>query len=212
MPARKMKERDYGWAGMSGDRFTRRGLLLGGLALMASGCAPTMRQASPVYFAGSRRTTIDSRFRRQRVPYDGGQAPGTIVVDTTQKFLYFVEEDGMATRYGVGVGEEGLSLKGMATIGRKAEWPSWTPTANMMRRKPRLVQYAGGVPGGPQNPLGARALYLYRGGRDTMFRLHGTNEPWSIGQAVSSGCVRLMNEDIIHLYERVPVGTTVLVI
>ncbi len=101
---------------------------------------------------------------------------------------------------------------GTATVGHKAEWPSWTPTANMMKRKPRLVQYASGVPGGPENPLGARALYLYRGGRDTMFRLHGTNEPWSIGQAMSSGCVRLLNDDITHLYDRTPVGTTVLVI
>ena len=137
---------------------------------------------------------------------------GTIVVDTSECYLYAVEEGGWATRYGVGVGEEGLTLKGRATIGRKAEWPSWTPTANMMRRKPRLLQYAGGVPGGPNNPLGARALYLYRGGRDTMFRLHGTNEPWTIGTAVSSGCIRLTNDDIVDLYQRVPVGTTVLVI
>ena len=100
----------------------------------------------------------------------------------------------------------------LATIGRKAVWPSWTPTANMMRRKPHLVQCAGGVPSGPQNPLGARALYLYRGGQDTMFRLHGTNEPWTIGTAVSSGCVRLTNEDIVDLYERVPSGASVLIV
>ena len=143
---------------------------------------------------------------------DGSEPAGTIVVNTSERFLYHVEEGGWATRYGVGVGEQGLTLKGKATIGHKAEWPSWTPTANMMRRKPRLLQYAGGVPGGPNNPLGARALYLYRDGRDTMFRLHGTNEPWTIGTAVSSGCVRLTNDDIVHLYQRTPVGTTVLVI
>ena len=158
---------------------------------------------------GGDRSSLADELRKR---YDGGESPGTIVVDTSQFYLYFVEEGGWATRYGVGVGEQGLTLKGRATIGHKAVWPSWTPTANMMRRKPRLVQYAGGVPGGPNNPLGARALYLYRGGRDTMFRLHGTNEPWSIGTAVSSGCIRLLNDDIIDLYDRTPVGTTVLVV
>jgi lipoprotein-anchoring transpeptidase ErfK/SrfK len=146
------------------------------------------------------------------VRYDGGEAPGTIVVNTSEYYLYFVEEGAWATRYGVGVGEEGRTLKGKASIGRKAEWPSWTPTANMMRRKPQLLQYAGGVAGGPNNPLGARALYLYRGGRDTMFRLHGTNEPWTIGTAASSGCVRLTNDDVVHIYDRTDLGTTVVVI
>jgi lipoprotein-anchoring transpeptidase ErfK/SrfK len=187
---------------------TRRAMLLGSLALV-SGCIPSVRAlvgpSSPSY-------TLDRRFRRQRVQYDAGYAPGTIVVDTGQRYLYLVEVEGEAMRYGVGVGEAGRTLKGRATIGRKEEWPSWTPTANMMRRKPRLVQYAGGVGGGPNNPLGARALYLYRGGKDTMFRLHGTNEPWTIGQAVSSGCVRLTNQDIVDLYERVPVGASVMVI
>jgi lipoprotein-anchoring transpeptidase ErfK/SrfK len=191
------------------NEFTRRGLLLGGMALLASGCTSVARVTQD---GAPRSTRIDPRYRRQRVRYDGNEAPGVIVVDTRDKFLYFVEGNGRATRYGVGVGREGLTFKGRATIGRKAVWPSWTPTANMMRQKPRLVQYAGGVAGGPNNPLGARALYLYRSGEDSMFRLHGTNEPWSIGQALSSGCVRLLNEDIIHLYDRTPVGTTVLVI
>ncbi|WP_375165918.1 L,D-transpeptidase [Chelativorans sp.] len=155
---------------------------------------------------------VDPIYRRQQVPYSGGEAPGSIVVDRNERFLYFVEEGGTATRYGVGVGREGLTVTGRVKVGRKAEWPSWTPTQNMMRRDPRLLQFAGGVPGGPQNPLGARALYLYRDGRDTMFRLHGTNEPWSIGQAVSSGCIRLTNDDITHLYDRTPVGTPVLII
>jgi lipoprotein-anchoring transpeptidase ErfK/SrfK len=198
---------------MTKDKIARRGLLLGGLALMASGCTSAMGQsARPMAFAFPEPSGIDRRFKRQRVQYDGGESPGTIVVDTSQFYLFFVEEDGWATRYGVGVGEQGLTLKGRASIGNKAVWPSWTPTANMMRRKPRLLQYAGGVPGGPNNPLGARALYLYRGGRDTMFRIHGTNEPWSIGTAVSSGCIRLLNDDIIDLYDRTPVGTAVRVI
>lgn len=194
------------------DVIGRRGVILGALAVMAAGCMPAPRQRTTVVGFAGRSTRIDPRFRRQEVAYDGGERPGTIVVDTSDRLLYLVQGAGRATRYGVGVGEEGRTLKGRATIGRKAEWPSWTPTANMMRRKPHLLQYAGGVPGGPQNPLGARALYLYRGGQDTMFRLHGTNEPWTIGQAVSSGCVRLTNDDIVDLYERVPIGAPVLII
>jgi lipoprotein-anchoring transpeptidase ErfK/SrfK len=154
---------------------------------------------------------VDSRFSRQHVRYSGSEPPGTIVVDISQRFLYAVEPDGQATRYGVGVGEQGLSFKGTAIVGRKADWPSWTPTTDMMKRKPRLIQYAGGVPGGPNNPLGARALYLYQGGRDTHFRVHGTNEPWTIGTEVSNGCIRLINDDIIDLYDRTPLGTTVVV-
>jgi lipoprotein-anchoring transpeptidase ErfK/SrfK len=198
---------------MSNRKITRRGLMLTCLALMAGGCTPLMRPAGqPILSAFTTKRTLDPRYRRRRVRYSGSEKPGTIVVDTSEHFLYSVEENGWATRYGVGVGEQGLTLKGTATVGRKAEWPSWTPTANMMRRKPRLVKYAGGVPGGLNNPLGASALYLYRGGRDTMFRLHGTNEPWTIGHDVSSGCIRLTNDDIVHLYSRTPVGTTVLII
>ena len=194
---------------MNNEEITRRGLVTGSLALLAVGCTP-VRQASELFT--EQQPVIDPRFRRQRVPYDGGEKPGTIVVDTRERFLYAVEENGWATRYGVAVGEEGLTYKGQATIGRKAEWPSWTPTASMIKRKPRLLEYAGGVSGGPHNPLGARALYLYQGNRDTMFRVHGTNEPWLIGHAVSNGCIRLTNEDIVDLYDRVPLGTKVLVI
>jgi lipoprotein-anchoring transpeptidase ErfK/SrfK len=188
------------------------------MTLTASGCVsapPGLAPRDLVEVDGvtyDRRAQIDPQYRRQRVRYRGAGEPGSIVVNTDDKFLYLVEGDGWATRYGVGVGQAGLSLKGNATVGHKAEWPSWTPTENMMRRKPRLVQYASGVPGGPDNPLGARALYLYRGGKDTMFRVHGTNEPWSIGRAVSSGCVRLLNDDVIDLYNRTPVGTSVVII
>jgi lipoprotein-anchoring transpeptidase ErfK/SrfK len=194
---------------MNDNDVSRRGMLLGCLALMLSGCAQAQGTRSIVI---PERPQLDPRFRQQRVPYDGSETPGTIVVNTSERFLYVVEEGGWATRYGVAVGEEGLSFKGSATVGRKAEWPSWTPTANMMRRKPRLLQYAGGVPGGPNNPLGARALYLYQGARDTLFRIHGTNEPWLIGTAVSNGCIRLTNEDIVDLYDRTPLETPVLVI
>jgi lipoprotein-anchoring transpeptidase ErfK/SrfK len=148
--------------------------------------------------------------RREQVAYAGDEAPGTIVVDVYSRKLYLVEEGGTAMRYPIAVGREGLSFRGTGVIGRKAEWPSWTPTANMVRTRPDLyAAYAGGLPGGLQNPLGARALYLYRGGRDTMFRIHGTSDSASIGYATSAGCIRLFNQDIIDLYNRVPSGTRV---
>lgn len=179
---------------------SRRTVVLAGLAVAVTGCASGARY------------TLDRRFKRQPVSYRTSENAGTIVVDTSERYLFFVEGDGSATRYGVAVGEEGLTLKGRASVGRKEEWPAWTPTASMIQRKPRLLQYAGGVPGGPDNPLGARALYLYRGGQDTRFRIHGTNEPWLIGQAVSNGCVRLTNADIIDLYDRTPLGASVVVV
>lgn len=157
-------------------------------------------------------TRVDHRFLRQEVSYATGEEPGTIVVDTSERFLYFVREGGRALRYGVGVGREGLSWSGRAQIQMKREWPRWTPTQNMIRRDPALARYSGGMEPGLDNPLGARALYLFENGRDTLYRLHGTNEPWSIGMAMSSGCIRLFNQDIIDLYERTPIGTRVVVL
>ena len=151
-------------------------------------------------------------YKPQRVRFSGYR-PGTIVVDPRNHFLYLVESSRYARRYGVGVGKAGLAFQGSATIGRKAEWPSWTPTKNMIRREPeKYAKYAGGVPGGPNNPLGARALYLYRGRRDTYYRIHGTTQPYSIGQSVSNGCIRMINDHVIDLYERVPVGAKVVVL
>ena len=139
-------------------------------------------------------------------------APGQILVFPRSFFLYHVFDTERAIRYGVGVGKAGLAFRGSAIIERKAEWPSWRPTNDMIRRNPdRYAQFADGVPGGPNNPLGARALYLYREGRDTYYRIHGTTEPWSIGQSVSNGCIRMLNEHVIQLYEQVPVGTPVTV-
>ncbi|MBN8944486.1 MAG: L,D-transpeptidase [Rhizobiales bacterium] len=157
---------------------------------------------------------VDPRFLRQEVSYRTREQPGTIVVDPTERHAYLVMEGGRALRYGVGVGkEEGFNLTGVATIGRKAEWPRWTPTQDMIRREPdRYGPVAAGLPGGPTNPLGPRALYLYRGNRDTFYRLHGTTEPWTIGTQVSSGCIRFMNQDIIDLYSRVPSGTKAVVL
>jgi lipoprotein-anchoring transpeptidase ErfK/SrfK len=192
---------------MSKILMRRRSFMLFSLSFLVSGCASTAW--SPLAVMSYR---LPARYRRRRVAYYGGEQPGTIVVDTTERYLYHVESGGWATRYGVAVGEAGLSLKGRATVGRKAEWPSWTPTASMIQRKPRLQQYAGGVEGGIHNPLGAAALYLYQGNQDTIYRLHGTNEPWSIGHAVSNGCVRLTNDDIVHLYSQTPIGTQVLII
>lgn len=148
--------------------------------------------------------------RREEVAYTGDERPGTVVVDTHSRKLYLVMEGGRAMRYSIAVGREGLSFRGAGVIGRKSEWPAWQPTANMIRTRPDLyAAYAGGLPGGLTNPLGARALYLYRGGRDTMFRIHGTSDAASIGHATSAGCIRLFNQDAIDLYSRVPSGTFV---
>ena len=147
---------------------------------------------------------------RAEVDYTGLDAPGTLVVDTFARRLYVVQDGGRAMRYAIGVGREGLAFRGTGVIGRKAEWPSWQPTRNMIRTAPELYSvYAGGVAGGLENPLGARALYLYRGGRDSYFRIHGTIDDRSIGRASSAGCIRLFNQDIIDLFERVPTGTPV---
>ena len=147
---------------------------------------------------------------RAEVAYNGDEAPGTIVVDTFARRLYLVMENGRARRYAIAVGRAGLSFRGTGTIQRKEEWPSWQPTANMIRTRPDLyADYARGLPGGLDNPLGARALYLYRGGRDTYFRIHGTVQNESIGRATSAGCIRLFNQDAIDLYERIDLGTPV---
>ncbi|WP_425962821.1 L,D-transpeptidase [Rhizobium nepotum] len=200
---------------------SRRGVLFG-LPLLLAGCASSGIGQQRLNYAAKPEEKfplpamhldkVKPELRRQEVAYDTAHPARTVVVDTPARRLYYVLGDGRAMRYGVGVGRQGLALKGDAYIGRKSEWPSWTPTANMMRRDPRNLKFAGGMPGGPNNPLGARALYLYRGGNDTMFRLHGTNQPQSIGHAMSSGCIRMLNHDIIDLYSRIPVGSKVVVL
>lgn len=158
-------------------------------------------------------SSIDPGLLRQLVAWRGPQRPGSIIISIAERRLYFITGNGRALRYAVGVGrDEALNFRGSAVIGHKERWPRWTPTASMMATIPRYRAYAGGMPGGLDNPLGARALYLYRGGRDTYFRVHGTSEPDSVGGAVSSGCIRLFNHDIIDLYNRVPLGTPVTVL
>ncbi|PRD43475.1 L,D-transpeptidase [Phyllobacterium phragmitis] len=157
------------------------------------------------------KTKVPSQYLRQIVKYETSEAPGTVIVDTSAKFLYFIMPDGKAMRYGIGVGKQGFEWSGTARIAMKREWPTWTPPAAMIRRRPELAQYRGGMKPGLQNPLGARALYLFRGGHDTGYRLHGTPEWWSIGKAMSSGCIRLLNQDIMDLYNRVDIGAKVIV-
>lgn len=161
------------------------------------------------FLKSSNPNKIDSKFQRREVHYPGNDAPGSIIIDTSQRFLYFVQENNTAVRYGVGVGRAGFEWKGTAKIRRKTEWPSWHPPAAMRRRQPELPVM---MPGGVKNPLGARALYLYQGGVDTLYRIHGTNQPWSIGKALSSGCVRMLNKDVEDLYARVRMGAVVKVI
>ncbi|BCH20471.1 L,D-transpeptidase [Mesorhizobium sp. L-8-10] len=154
---------------------------------------------------------VDRKYHRQIVRYDTGEKPGTVIVDTGDKFLYYVLPDGKAVRYGIGVGREGFEWSGTARIALKREWPTWTPPGAMIQRQPELAKWRGGMPPGLTNPLGARALYLFNKGGDSGYRLHGTPEWFSIGKAMSSGCIRLMNQDIIDLYNRVEVGAKVIV-
>jgi lipoprotein-anchoring transpeptidase ErfK/SrfK len=154
---------------------------------------------------------VDKKYHRQIVDFETAEKPGTIIVDTAAKHLYFVLPEGRAVRYGIGVGREGFEWSGTARVAMKREWPVWTPPAPMIKRQPELVKWRGGQPGGLQNPLGARALYLFNKGGDTGYRLHGTPEWASIGKSMSSGCIRLMNQDIIDLYNRAEVGAKVIV-
>ncbi|CCD89304.1 conserved hypothetical protein, putative peptidase [Bradyrhizobium sp. ORS 285] len=152
---------------------------------------------------------IPQQFQRHIVEYTRQEQPGTIVVDTDARLLYYVLPDRKAIRYGVAVGEEAMAFSGVATVGKLAEWPDWVPTADIQAR---LGPYPKRVAGGPANPLGARAIYLYEGNKDTLYRIHGTNQPEYIGQAISSGCIRMTNTDVADLYSHVQLGSTVVVL
>lgn len=158
---------------------------------------------------------IEPQFLRQLVQYATSEPVGTIIVDTANRYLFLVQEAGTAIRYGVGIGKDGFAWNGRARVQWKQQWPKWTPPDDMIARKPELAQFSadnGGMPPSLENPLGARALYIFKDGIDTLYRIHGTPEYWSIGKAVSSGCVRMMHQDVIDLYDRVPAGTPVVVL
>lgn len=149
---------------------------------------------------------------KNEVAYETTELPGTVVIDTKGPFLYLVQDEGRALRYGIAIGREGFDWKGSGTIARNARWPTWTPPPEMIEREPHLEKWKDGMPGGESNPLGARALYIYFGGSDSGYRIHGTNQPRSIGYAASSGCFRMINQDVMDLYERVDKGAKVIVI
>jgi lipoprotein-anchoring transpeptidase ErfK/SrfK len=155
---------------------------------------------------------LPEAFRPTVVNYNGRQWPGTIIVDTQARQLYLVLQGGKAMRWGCAVGKDGFRWAGLADVGRKVMWPKWTPPKEMIARSPEKAKWANGMPGGPENPLGARALYLFQNGNDTLYRIHGTTEPLSIGKNASSGCIRMVNQDVIELYRRVPIGSRVVVL
>ncbi|KQS77270.1 hypothetical protein ASG25_04530 [Rhizobium sp. Leaf384] len=191
-------------------------LLIGGAstasATMMERPAATIGQSDVTTVAASQRKPA-REFWRTKVRLRTDEAPGTIIVDTNHKYLYYVEGNNKATRYGIGVGREGFGWSGVVKVQRKAEWPGWTPPAEMIARERKnghiLPAY---MEGGVNNPLGARALYLYKGKSDSGFRIHGTNQPWTIGQNMSSGCIRMMNQDVEHLYDRASIGAKVIVV
>ncbi len=189
-----------------------------GLTVGLAGCYdsvpdPSVSTQDSKYMAMVPHFEVGLEFHRYQVEDPTGEAPGTVVIDTKKHFLYFVLPGKKAIRYGVATGSEAAGWSGVATVGRKAEWPRWMPPADMLERWPHLkpTAAAGGLPGGPDNPLGARAMYLYQGNKDTLYRIHGTNEPESIGHDVSSGCIRMANIDAIDLFNRVQVGAKVIV-
>jgi lipoprotein-anchoring transpeptidase ErfK/SrfK len=193
-----------------------------GVGLSVAGCNvagsrlpdPLLSGRDAQYMALVPTADVGAAYERYLVDFKSSEPPGSIVVDTKNKFLYLVEGGGKAIRYGVATGQEAYGWAGRATVGSMQEWPRWIPPRDMLERWPHLqpTADAGGLPGGPDNPLGARALYLYENGKDTLYRIHGTNEPDKIGQSVSSGCIRMRDIDAIDLYNRVKLGATVVVI
>jgi lipoprotein-anchoring transpeptidase ErfK/SrfK len=210
------------------SNISRRAVLAGTCASLAAGLLPREASAQSVGLYGPVRgepfpipaaplSRINPAYLRARVAVRTREPPGTIIVDPRSRYLYFVEGAGTALRYGVGVGRQGFAWSGTATINSKQAWPDWYPPKEMIERQPELkrslvqLQSGLGMPGGPRNPLGARALYLWQNGKDTLYRIHGTTEPWTIGTNASSGCIRMINQDAIDLYDRVALGTRVIV-
>ena len=235
----RKNSQDAAFSGLKTVVFNRRSFLIGASAVALSGCVSTAQPPQPaqpvkkpvapsqpvplMYQAMPEEqfplpavdiSKVDPKFWRQEVDYPTSEVKGTVVVDTPNKYLYHVLGNGRAMRYGIGVGRDGFAWAGRAVIAYKRQWPRWTPPDEMVARQPELVQYSaanGGMAPGLKNPLGARALYIFQDGKDTLYRLHGNPEWWSIGKAVSSGCVRFLNQDIIDLYDRVPPKSPILV-
>jgi lipoprotein-anchoring transpeptidase ErfK/SrfK len=197
-----------------GQTQTRRSFLTGAACCLAAGpgLAAEISQDDPYPLPPFNYKKLPPDFRRTIVPYTGRHYTGTIIVDTSARQLYLVLEGNMALRYGCAVGREGFTWAGLADVGRKVMWPKWTPPKDMIERNPEKAKWAKGMPGGPDNPLGARALYLYQNGNDTLYRIHGTTEPMSIGTKASSGCIRMVNQDIVELFRRVPIGSRAIVL
>lgn len=194
--------------------YNRRHFLGIAAAAVATPLAPALADTTnddPYRLPALNMKKYPSEVHRKVVKFKSKQYPGTIIIDTSQRHLYLLLEGGMAIRYGVAVGKDGFRWSGVADVMRKVMWPKWTPPPEMIERKPDLAKFKNGMPGGPDNPLGARALYLFRDGKDTLYRIHGTNAPESIGTNSSSGCIRMFNHDIIELYRRTPIGSRVLV-
>lgn len=178
-----------------------------------SGTAAATLLPAPAFAAQKKRKTPAVTYRGyEYVEFRTPEKRGTVIINTRQRALYFVLGDGEAIRYGVAVGKEGFDWAGIARVGMMREWPTWTPPKEMIKRRPELAEWADGMPGGPGNPLGSRAIYLFDKKGDTGFRIHGTIEPWSIGTAASSGCIRMLNEEVEELYDAVHVGTKVIVL
>lgn len=215
--------------GRGPELLNRRSFLIGsavgvgvlGLAGCMSTGAMSRREAAALYgpvpdekfpIPATDISKIDPKHFRRTVRYESNEAPGTIIVDPGNYYVYRIEGEGNATRYGANVGRDGFLWSGNAYVGRKAEWPTWTPPKEMIQRDPRTAQYAGGMPGGPDNPLGARALYLYQNGVYTLYTIYASRYPETIGTNLTSGCTGLLTQDMIHLYDRTPVDTKVIVL
>jgi lipoprotein-anchoring transpeptidase ErfK/SrfK len=192
---------------------SRRAFVMSALAAgVLPGCASRQLLGEPFPVFESDVQEIPQEFRRQTVDYETKELPGTVVIDTKRRFLFHVQEGGKATRYGVGVGKEGRTWYGEAEIKRKEKWPVWVPTPEHIAEHPEIVKWIHGMPGGKGNPLGARAMYLYQGDVDTVIRIHGAYKPALIGERSTAGCISLLNIDVIYLYDRVEIGTRVVIL
>ena len=223
------KKSDASLLGQHAGLLSRRSFLVGSTitlgALGLSGCATSeymsLAEAEKVYgpvptekfpIPAVDVTKVDPKYFRKTLRYETSEAPGTIIVDPGNYYVYRIEEDGMATRYGANVGRDGFRWNGDAYVGRKSEWATWTPPKEMIKRQPEAAKYARGMPGGLDNPLGARTLHLYQNGAYTLYTIYASSDPETIGSGITSGCVGLLSQDMIHLYERTPVKTKVIVL